>query len=72
MNANYVKDLNFPELFPSKTSEIYIFKVNFLDQKRIKSFLDYCIVASISPSCSEAHAGLFRLLMKGIFNAYVL
>ena len=29
-------------------------------------------VASTSPSHFEAHAGLFRLLMKWIFDAYVL
>ena len=34
--------------------------------------LGYFIVASTSPSCFEAHAGLFRLLMKGIFDPYVL
>ena len=34
--------------------------------------IDYRIVASSSPSRIEAHAGLFRLLMKGIFNPYVL
>ena len=28
-------------------------------------------VASTSPSHFEAHAGLFRLLMEGIFDAYV-
>ena len=32
----------------------------------------YCIVASISLSCFEAHEGLFRLLIRGIFNLYVL
>ena len=32
----------------------------------------YCIVANTSPSRFEAHAGLFRLSMKGIFNDYVL
>ena len=32
----------------------------------------YRNVTSTSPSCFEAHAGLFRLLMKGIFDAYVL
>ena len=30
------------------------------------------IVASTSPSCFEAHADLFRLLMKGIFDPYAL
>ena len=32
----------------------------------------YRIVASTGPSRFEAHAGLFRLLMHGIFDAYVL
>ena len=32
----------------------------------------YHIVASSSPSHIEAHAGLFRSLMKGIFDPYVL
>ena len=32
----------------------------------------YRIVASTSPSRIEAHAGLFRSLMKGIFGPYVL
>ena len=32
----------------------------------------YRIVASTSPSRFEAHVGLFRLLMKGIFDTYVL
>ena len=32
----------------------------------------YCIVASTSPFPLEAHASLFRLVMKGIFDAYVL
>ena len=32
----------------------------------------YRIVASTSPSRIEAHTGLFRSLMKGIFDPYVL
>ena len=32
----------------------------------------YRIVASTSPSRIEAHAGLFRSLMKEIFDPYVL
>ena len=31
----------------------------------------YLIVASASPSRFEVHVGLFRLLMKGIFDLYV-
>ena len=34
--------------------------------------LIYRIVASTSPSRIEAHAGIFRSLMKGIFDPYVL
>ena len=32
----------------------------------------YRKVTSSNTSCLEAHAGLFRLLMKGIFDPYVL
>ena len=32
----------------------------------------YCKVASSNTSRLEAHAGFFRLLMKGIFDPYVL
>ena len=31
----------------------------------------YCKVASSNKSCLEAHAGFYRLLMKGIFNPYI-
>ena len=31
----------------------------------------YHIVVSASPSRFEAHVGLFRLLMKGIFDPYI-
>ena len=33
---------------------------------------NYRKVASSNRSCLEAHAGIFRLLMKGIFDPYVL
>ena len=36
------------------------------------STFEYRIVASTSSSRIEAHAGLFRSLMKGIFDPYVL
>ena len=32
----------------------------------------YRKVATSNTSCLEAHAGFFRLLMKGIFGPYVL
>ena len=34
--------------------------------------IEYRIVESSNSSCLEAHAGFFRLLMKGIFDPYVL
>ena len=34
--------------------------------------LTYCKVESSNTSRLEAHAGFFRLLMKGIFDPYVL
>jgi hypothetical protein len=37
-----------------------------------KTTINYRIVASASPSRFEAHVGLYRLLMKGIFEPYVL
>ena len=37
-----------------------------------QSVTKYRKVASSNTSHFEAHAGLFRLLMKGIFDAYVL
>ena len=44
---------------------------SFIRDQRVYD-LNYCIVASTRPSCFEAHVGLFKLLMKGIFNPYVL
>ena len=45
-------------------------------KKRSRSILDfdpkYRKVTSTNPSHLEAHAGFFRLLMKGIFDPYVL
>ena len=40
--------------------------------KNMKTSFEYRKVASSSPSRIEPHAGLFRLLMKGIFDPYVL
>ena len=37
-----------------------------------KQFLKYRVVASSNASRLEAHPGIFRLLMKRIFDAYVL
>ena len=45
---------------------------SFLFSSEWNFFLRYRIFASTSPSCIEAHAGLFRSLMKGIFDPYVL
>ena len=38
---------------------------------KVKKF-HYRKVRSSNTSCLEAHAGFFRLLMKGIFDPYVL
>ena len=38
----------------------------------VKSKVKDCKVASSNTSCLKAHAGFFRLLMKGIFDTYVL
>ena len=46
----------------TKFSQLRIHEVKIINRK----------VASTSPSNFEAHAGLFRLPMKGIFDAYVL
>ena len=46
-------------------------KTGYLDLEVIIVIM-YRIVASTSPSCIEAHADLFRSLIKGIFNPYVL
>ena len=43
-----------------------------LPNKQTKIKANYRIVTSTSPSRIEAHAGLFRSLMKGIFDPYVL
>ena len=56
--------ISLPQLFVCNIREI---------RKLILTTLDnYRIVASSSPSRIEAHAGLFRMLMKGIFDPYVL
>ena len=49
----------------------YLRKKKFISILKIHT-LRYHIVASTSPSRTEAHAGLFRSLMKGIFDPYVL
>ena len=47
-----------------------IFKANALSFDPAEKY--YRIVASASSSRLEAHTGLFRLLMKGVFDPYVL
>ena len=37
-----------------------------------KTDLNYGKVASFNTSCLKAHAGIYRLLMKGFFDAYAL
>ena len=44
-----------------------------LQLKTSKNYIEpYTLVTSTSPSWFEAHAGLFRLLMKEIFDPYAL
>ena len=48
---------------------------NVIGTRYIILKIEYRKVASASPSCFEAHVGLlglFRLLLKGIFDPYVL
>jgi hypothetical protein len=40
--------------------------------EKVLDFVKYHKVESSNTSHLEAHAGIYRLLMKGIFNAYVL
>ena len=44
----------------------YKFDIHILDTVK------YCKVLSFNTSHLEAHTGFFRLLMKGIFDPYVL
>ena len=52
------------------------FKYQVLQLTRSLGYLripfSYRKIASSDTSCLEAHAGFFRLLMKGIFDPYVL
>ena len=41
-------------------------------QSECKYCVTYCKVMSSNTSCLEAHAGFFTLLMKGIFDPFVL
>jgi hypothetical protein len=51
-----------------------VFKFAQISLKKNRLLSRTCdrVVASTSPSRFEAHAGFFRLSMKGIFDAYVL
>ena len=42
-----------------------------LIEKSFESHSSYRLVLSTRPSRFEAHAGIFRLLMRGIFDPYV-
>ena len=72
----YFQDSNLNGGERHKSTESRAFKkCAFQNVFRIHSYLKtftYRIVASTSPSRIEAHAGLFRSLMKGIFDPYVL
>ena len=52
---------------------LLLFPMTFFELEAISSNnLTYRKVTSSNTSHLEAHAGFFRLLMKGIFNPYVL
>ena len=55
-------------------SNFFITKTSLANNWRRKKIpsCSYHIVASTNPSRIEAHAGLLRSLMKGIFDPYVL
>ena len=50
----------------------FAFRINTTATLGMESLVHYRKVASSNTSCLEAHAGFFRLLMKGIFGPYVL
>jgi hypothetical protein len=45
---------------------------NMIKGMSSNQFYNYCKVVSPNTSHLEAHAGFFRLLVKGIFNPYEL
>ena len=63
-------DMTSLKFLRKKLQEIMIsgFQIQILANGKIH----YHKVASSNMSCLEAHAGFFRLLMKGIFDPYIL
>ena len=59
----------YPEIQTSSFSDTYI-----VGQYWLYSFMLvlHCKVTSFNKACLEAHACFFKLLMKGIFDNYVL
>ena len=55
-----------------KSITIYQPPPDFKTKKCPRCILRYRKVASSNTSCLEAHVGFFRLLIKGIFDPYVL
>ena len=51
---------------------ISILATDYIQKRRGEPGLKYRKVASSNTSRLEAHAGFFRLLMKGILDPYVL
>ena len=56
----------------STVSLQFLEKTDLFLKKQIYFSSNYRKVASSNTSRLEAHAGIYRLLMKGILNAYVL
>ena len=51
---------------------LYKFRLYIINLNLDEPYLGYCKVASSDTSHLEAHAGIFRLLMKEIFDPYLL
>ena len=59
-------------LWKSNFGTFWHLPTNYTISQNSTIYYGYRRVASSNSSCLEAHAGFFRLLMKGIFDPYVL
>ena len=70
VNDFFLKDFHF---YRFQVTEFFTrSKIHVLLDPLCVIFLMYRKVASTSPSCLEAHAGFFRLSMKGKFDNYLM
>ena len=61
----------YPEIQTSSFSDTYVVGQYWLYSFMFVAVL-HCKVTSFNKACLEAHAGFFRLVMKGVFDNYVL